>query len=182
MKVWRFYIIPEKDSENKRYDLYAITNNKEFAKKFKKERNMDKFIVRCTNESKESYAEFANKNLSCVLDYRAFITKTLTENKKQTSTEVKLLSTFYEQQCCDSSIQPIEAIDPSEWEAAIPYKIYKKKIEEALRVLEYISHYKIYTQEFANRYIDPNDDDYSAPDIWYDEVGVFIRLFRHTFK
>lgn len=182
MKVWRFYIIPEKDNEKRRYDLYAITNNKEFAKKFKKERDMNKFVVRSTNETKESYAEFANNNLSYVLDYRTFITKTITENKKYTTTDVKILSTFYEQQCCDSNIQVMEALDTSEWRDAIPYKVYKKKIEEALRVLEYVAHYKVYTLEFSGRYVDPNDDDYSAPDIWYDELGLFIKLFRHTFK
>ena len=182
MKVWRFYLKPEKNSERRKYELYAITNNKKFAEKFMKERDMDKFVMKCTKETKEEYAEFANNNLTLVLGMRTYLTKMLDSNNNYRTKDVDILSTEYEEQSCDSDFITMDIMTEGEWEYAPPYNIYKNKIIKALRKLEYVSSYKLYRSEYDATFIDPNDDDYSAPDLWIDELGIFLRTFGGTFK
>lgn len=62
MKIYRFYIIPEEDNNRRDYELYAVTNHKEYAEEFEATRNMKKFIKRVTSEDKETYIQFANEN------------------------------------------------------------------------------------------------------------------------
>jgi hypothetical protein len=82
MKLYKFFKIPEKnerddtDIEDK-YVLYAITNNKKLAKRFKKERNMNKFIIKVHEDiTKEEYSEICNSsnNRSAVLELHDLLT------------------------------------------------------------------------------------------------------------
>ena len=182
MKVWRFYLKPDAEIGRKKYDLYALTNHKKFAKKFMKERDMDKFIVRCSKEEREEYVKFANSNLSYLLDMRPYITRTLDDENRYRTKTVDVLSTDYEFQTCDSDSILIDILGEGDWYSAPSYVIFKKKIIESLRTLEYISNYKLYASDYTNAVIDPDDDDYSAPNIWIDELGVFLRTFGDTFK
>ena len=67
MKVYKFFKIPdENDRKNahieERYPLYAITNDKELAKRFKHDRNMKKFIYKKhTQVTREEYIEMCSK-------------------------------------------------------------------------------------------------------------------------
>ena len=182
MKVWRFYLKPEKDSERRKYELYAITNKKDLAKKFMKERDMDKFIVKCSKTDKIEYAKFANDNLTLLLEMNTFITKTVDGDGKYRTKEVDVLTTEYECQSCDSDMVLMDIMTEDEWEIAPPYRIFKNKIIDSLRKLEYVSSYKLYTNELNASMIDPEDDDYSAPNLWVDELGVLLRTFGDTFK
>ena len=73
MKIWRFYKLPEDKNAKQSYDLYAITNRKEFAKAFMETRDMNKFYMRCTKEDRETYTEYANKNLDNIKVYSSFL-------------------------------------------------------------------------------------------------------------
>ena len=48
----------------------------------------------------------------------------------------------------------------------------------ALQKLEYIPYYKIYT----NTMTDENYDDFSAPDLYINELAIFVRIFGKLFK
>ena len=179
MKVWRYYKKPEKDSSDKQYDLYAITNKKEHAKKFEKERNMDKFIKRCTDEDRSTFVDLVNDNRALFLSMNKFTTGTVLPNGNIKAIDVELLTTDFEMHTVKDEYESSSIITREEyWLSSFDYRIYKNKLIEALRLLEYISHYKLYLN--VNIPIDPDDDDYSAPDIWIDEVGVFIRIFKDT--
>ena len=182
MKVWKFYLIPEKDNQNKRYDLYAITNNKKYAKRFKEERNMDMFIERCTDEDKSDYIKFINDNRHCALIIKELMTRDVYKNGYIGTKKVEVLLTIYEHENCDTENIVIDTMEDGMWNSAIPYRVYKKKLLNSLRLLDYVSNYKLYSLDFNNMVIDPEDDDYSAPDIYIDELGLFIRYFGRTFK
>ena len=70
MRVWRFYKkptkvneIPETISEEEKFPLYAITNDKKLAKEFMKTRDMSIFTVKKDTEvGKSEYAEIVSKN------------------------------------------------------------------------------------------------------------------------
>ena len=182
MKIWRFYKVPEKDIKNKSYDLYAITNNKDKAKRFQAERNMKRFIKRVSNEDDDMYAKLANDNLDCVLDDFMMETRDIYPNGLIGHKSVSVLCTNYEVQVAKEEGETASEITLEEfWSHVLNYNAYKKKIRDALRVLEYVKYYKLYTLPF-DTYIDPADDDYAAPSISIDEVVALIRVFGDTFK
>lgn len=182
MKIWRFYKKPEdKNDVKKRYDLYAITNNKDYALHFMNTRNMDMFYTRCTKEDRETYSKVANDNRDCVLDEYGLITNETNSNGLISHTKIPMIMTFYEYQCSNGDEFQCEILTEEWWDyRKIPnYSNYKKKIKNALRTLEYISNYKIFSLPF---YLENEDDDYNAPDIMVDELGAFISTFKSTFK
>lgn len=184
MKVWRFYKKPEsKDTANQSYDLYALTNNKEYAKYFLNTRDMNKFFVRCTKEDRETYVKIANDNRDCVLDEFELVTRNVNVNGIINHTRLLMCITFYEYQCINGDEFQCEITGYREWWDGVPnYKNYKKKIKNALRVLEYVSNYKFYAMPFDTSGLEEQDDDYSAPNIWIDELGAFISTFKSTLK
>lgn len=182
MKIWRFYKKPDDgDDVRKRYDLYAITNHPDYAAYFMNTRDMDKFYTRCTKEDKETYAKVANENRNCVLDEYELITRDTTPAGLVTHSKIPMIMTFFEYQCVNGDEFQCDVMNEEWWVATVfpHYSYYRKKLKNALRVLEYISNYKIFNLSFD---MDENDDDYSAPDLWVDEFGAFISIFKHTFK
>ena len=62
VKIWAFYIapndgdiVPNMSISEKGLTLYALTNNKKFAKQFMRERNMDKFRLKKMEISEEDW-------------------------------------------------------------------------------------------------------------------------------
>lgn len=185
MKIWRFYKKPsDKNDIKKRYDLYAITNKKEYALYFMKTRNMDMFYTRCTKEDIETYKKIANDNRDCVLDEFSLVTRDVNNNGLIISTRISMIITYYEYQCINGDEYQCDITGDSTWWNDIPdYSSYKKKIIKALRVLEYVSNYKLYAYQYQNNlFLEKRDDDYSAPNIWIDELGALISTFKITFK
>ena len=181
MKIWRFYLKPKKNDSNERYNLYAITNNKKYANYFMNTRNMDRFFVKCTKEDKETYSNFANDNRSNVLDEFELVCRHIGNDKLLCHKRIKVVITFYEYQCVNGDEFQCEITSsPDWWIRAGDYKKFNNKLKNALRILEYINSYKIYSMPFGS--LDEEDDDYSAPDIWIDELGALISLFGDTFK
>ena len=66
MKVYLFYK-KMKDDKNGEI-LYGVTNNKKYAKKFMKERNMKNFRIEIEEMEKDEYANYCNDN-----DHRASV-------------------------------------------------------------------------------------------------------------
>lgn len=178
MKVWRFYIKPKKDSVDKAYTLYALTNNKEKAKIFMETRNMDRFYTRCTKEDKDVYTVLANENRDCVLDFHSFTTKTKMKNGFYGKENVSILSTEYEHiSSTDEYNTGCSFNNEYFWNTAPNPKIFSKQIKNALSKLQYNQSFYIFNN-------DPIIDapDYASPDFWIDEYGVFIQTFKDTFK
>ena len=180
MNVWRFYKKPEKGVSKRKYELYALTNHKEYAEVFMDMRDMDQFIMKCSKEDKETYADFANSHRDNVLELHSLTTKVILENGVISQKEVDVILTLYEYMTCNSDEYMDYSINDSYWWDGIPsYLVYKDDLQKALKNLEYIFHYKTYAE---NPLLKEEDDDYSSPNLWMDEVGIFVRVFGHTFK
>lgn len=178
MKIWRFYKKPDgKDDTDQQYDLYALTNDPKIAKRFMSERDMNKFITKVTKEDNETYVKLANDNLSLVLSPYKFATKKLNGSGLYTIERIEILATDYEHESCDSEY--VSASFDQFINECPDYRIFKRKIVDALRTLEYVSQYKIYNMHAT---IDCLDDDFSAPDLAIDEVGAFINIYGDLFK
>lgn len=178
MKVWRFYYAQKReDNDRMDYQLYAVTNKKEYAKEFKQTRNMDKFVI---NESKldfDEWKEFANDNRGSVLDIMTFMTRRELPNGFYGTKPISVLCTLDEYQNCSEEDVQIE-IYQEEFFRDIPhYSIFKKKTIEALKTLQYTYTYDLFKQSGH-----PLDDgeELTAPELKIDEFSVFVNTYRDT--
>ena len=109
-------------------------------------------------------------------------TRTIYDNGLIRINKVKVVCTEYESQVVKEEGETASEFSLEEyWRGVIHHKAYKKKIQNALRILQYIQFYKLFNTPITTN-IDPTDDDYDAPDVEIDEVGALIKIFGDTFK
>ena len=188
MTIYKFFKIP-KDCDNDTYDLeskyelYAITNNKEMAERFKEDRNMKKFIYKKDKHvTKEEYAEICNNNRGALLSYQP-LTTTFGPKIHSNIQSYDVLMTYFEKQLIN---EPDTLLDNEQYWAEMPYPlIFKSKYIKCLSRLEYITFYRLMTAEFLPFHLSEkmskiDGDDYSAPAVSYDELALFIGIIKDT--
>lgn len=188
MKVYKFFKIPDIDEDDdidleRKYILYAITNNKDYAQRFKEDRNMKKFICKVhTDVDKEEYAEMCNADRGCVLGVYALTTIFEKTRIRKHAVSKDVLMTYNEKQLIDDAQTIID--DESVWQT-MPYPlIFKPKYISVLKDLQYLTYYTLMTCEhlpyhLAEKLADMTDD-YSAPSLIHDEVALFIQMIQNT--
>ena len=189
MKVYKFFKVPPKDEDNidleRKYVLYAITNNREYAERFKEDRNMKKFIIKThKGVSKEEYIEMCNNDRGAVLELNTLTTVFDDNHTSNNSVEKKVLMTYWERQLIE---EPNTLLDNEHFWAKMPFPlIFKTKYIKTLEVFQYINYYKLMTSPYlpygmSERLNEHGDDtDYSAPSILLDEVSLFIQIIQDT--
>ena len=194
MQCYRFYKIPDKKrkGELEQYDeynledvypLYAITNDKSLAEKFMSQRNMDRFLLFKTKMKRKDYAIYANRRRNTVLKEASLITAINKGTKKEKMINVKVVMTADEEiMITDDPFIPCIANDESFWSyigsIICNTSIFKKKYKKALEYIFWKDHYKLYVQYFIqNLDIDDEADDYSVPNYYIDELGLFVDTF-----
>ena len=184
MKVYLFY----KDKSNDEI-LYAVTNNKKYAKKFMNERNMKNFRIEIEDMNKDEYASYCNSNehRSAVLSTYKLATVKDGEHTSSNFYFKKVIMSYWEHQIIDdfstsSFNETYEFIG-----MPIPI-IFKDKYIRCLKFLEYNAHFILYALPYL-----PNDvehwvaeklhveEDYSTVDIENDELAIFINTCRESF-
>lgn len=146
MKLYKFYykaskndIVHDIDNKHKKsrddyiqdkYPLYAFTADKKLYKEFKKERNMDSFIILKSDIDREDYAEYAQEHRACLIDRAEFSVKD-DDGKIQ---NILFAITDYEQLILDDIDVEYLMGDKSYF---VSDKIFNKDIRKALKVLEY---------------------------------------------
>lgn len=188
MKVYKFFKIPNIDDDHKidlerKYVLYAITNNKVYAERFKEDRNMKKFIFKVhQNVTKEEYAEMCNEERGAVLDFFKLDTIFDDNHTRPNIKQCDVLMTYWERQLLDEPNTILD--DESIWQSMPFPLIFKSKYFKALDEFEYVTYYKLMSVERLTdnlaRKLAETDDDYSAPAISHDEVALFIDIIRDT--
>ena len=108
MRVWRFYLITNKNEKRKdlsantmreKYPLYAITEYKDRAMDFIESRDMNQFIMKTSKGvDPEEWTKFKNKHRGSVLEYHKLKTrgKRDKETGKATIKKVEVLMTYAE--------------------------------------------------------------------------------------
>ena len=189
MKVYKFFRIPDEDDYDdfdieRRYTLYAITNNKKYAKRFKEDRNMKNFICKIHDDiDKDEYSEMCNAERGTVLDL--YPLKTVFDNVRisRNAETNDVLMTYNEKQILDDAQTIID--DESFWRT-MPYPLlFKTKYVNILKQLQYLSYFTLMTYgilpDNLMEKLSKVNDDYSTPTIVPDEVAIFIDTFRETF-
>ena len=193
MKIWKWYknLTDEQfessgnlDLEDK-YPLYAFTNKKKFAKKFREMRRMKKFIELCTDIEKEDFIELCNKRNRQMLKMYKY--SYFPKDKYGKVEDVKILSTGDEKDTTSAALDDVFDADSGQGIMRYNFNPFILKMEyiNALNVLELISLWKIYTTTPVDERIANElgfDLDYSYPQLIYDELVGFISIYGDTFK
>lgn len=188
MKVYKFFKIPDIDENDdidleRKYTLYAITNNKNYANRFKEDRDMKKFICKTHDDiDKDEYAEMCNEDRGSVLGIYPLVTIFDKVRIRENAVTKEVLMTYSEKQLIDDAQTILD--DESLWQS-MPYPlIFKSKYVSVLKALQYMTYYALMTceylpYEFAQP-IHESNEDYSAPTLLHDEVALFIQMIQNT--
>lgn len=172
--------------------LYAYTNNKEYYKRFKNERNNKIFIIKEKDVSKEDYYDFAKKHKNLNLKECLFETYSETEDGYNREI-VRLICTYNEESSVILNFEYIAGeISKLTSDVALSfneeivkalndlyyYDFLKQKIQN-LRVNEHNETYygllpnKTYYEELDN--LDESPIGYN-----YDYLAIFIKMYGYT--
>lgn len=186
MKIHRFYKkIKDETNNTIRYELYAITTNKKYAKEFALSRDMNQFIYKVSKESREAWIEFAEIHRGLVLEMIDL--DTYKENKSGLigSQTLSIVGTAYESQCITDEYEFLDINTEVWWQSAPPPWIFKSKYKKALKAIQYWQWYMLYNYDNVAAYnlqhgeeIDVND----PPNITIDQYNEFLMMFGDTFK
>lgn len=158
-----------------RYPLYAITGEKELAKRFEQERNMHKFKKIVSKITKEEYVDYTNLNRMRLLKLR-----TLDTNMKESKTgTVSIVMTENEYQNCDPEMMYIALFNEDFWRGSLyPPEVYNKKIRKALEFIDYNVLYKVNKGGSIEEQLEAGRE-FDMPRI--DTYNYFIETYIDTF-
>ena len=170
------------------HPLYAITNDKEKAKRFEKEHNM-KFFYKIKEKDAEprEWREFANRHVNKILQYLNYTTKGEYDEEEETfCTQVTLLSNQDERMVVDSFCEDgfTETILTEEGILSTPPFIFKDKYIECLKAFQYpylwrLSRY--YKSALVPREeFEEEDFEDMAPDYLMDELMAYIIIYGQS--
>lgn len=144
MKIYQFF----RDGSNdqiaddqtiEKYPLYAVTNNKKYAKIFRESRKNAHFIEKTYSGTKEECLEYMNRHRGEVLDWYGL-------NTRKNLGSVKVLMTEFE---CDNVLESSERMSPVfDANGYVPPNIFKRKIYECLEYIGYPQAYLMYALEY----------------------------------
>lgn len=179
MKVWKIYSKNETENGHK-YELYAVTNKRAYIDTFKFLRNMNRFIVKKDDWSKEEYAEFVNDNLGLYLNYMPVKTKS-TKDGEYIDTVIDVLMTNFEFDSLAPESVSVTYEDPNWWEDEIAENVphFQKKIIKALDKFFFFAHQKLFDESHKLNII---EDDYSFPDYELDQLSFFVLTNKKLLK
>ena len=180
MKVWKIYIKNiDKDTDTRKYELYAITKDKDILEEFKQTRNMDNFIIKKGNFEKAEYVEFVNDNRGLVLSRQKLATKGISDDGKYIKKTIEVVMTEFEYQNSDTEYVEFIFSDNNWWDYFHEKDLiqFKPKLKLALDKLFFFDHQKIF-DEHRMPFL---EDDYSAPDYEIDQFEFFIMNYKELF-
>lgn len=174
MKLYRFYRNGKDDkcdmSVYEKYPLYAVTSDKELAKRFEKSRKKDYFIKKVSKVDKDDGIAYLNSHMKSKLDW--FTLRTVMFSEKIDHVAMDLLMTEFEYdmiQAYHDNLSPV-----LDHKYVNPY-IFNSQIVTALTNIEYLSAFLI---SDINAAFDGDFEDIAnyLEGIDLDEVSIFIHM------
>lgn len=209
MTVYMIYLDPSLNNpgyNGQDWDLYAITNRKKIYKDFISTRNMKVFKVDKKKFTKDQYEQLSKEYRGSVLQITALSTKekyptSRMENFGKCIVDYKLVTTYFEYQSVQEVIDnPYALFENLNMVNPI---LFSKDIRDMLKQLRYDQIYKMTVLPHLgmdsfmlesdeclentnlsdiDRYFIIESEDISLPDIWTDELMVFIRIFGNLLE
>lgn len=191
-------------------ELYALTNVKSLYKDFKNTRDMNKFELRVTNLSKDEYSQLSSNHRECVLQWCNFKSKkenpypkSMNESFGKCVDEYKFSVTYLESQSVEEACSTF--FEHCDLDLPNPL-IFHKDLKRILKRmgLDYIFQLTRFpfmgedamfctNEELVRRSTNPTmrytdmiflreDMDFSMPDLWVDQLEVFLEIYGHLMK
>lgn len=192
--VYRFYTKPTDEAlqnnddlaiEDK-YPLYAFTNKKSLYKAFKETRDIkNSFILIKSEMTDEEYVEFANTSNGNMLSTYSFIH--FPARYEDEPIDVKIVCTWNEKEFVQAFLDDgMSEINEDISYDTFPF-IFQNKYIKTLSMLQYIGFWKMHGRPQVFREFIRDDEyeqymDCSYPSVSFDELNVFIYLFKNTLK
>lgn len=187
MTAWLFYY---NDPAFEGYHrLYAYTDNKEYAKTFKEDRDMDKFTCIKKKLTKDEFNQIEGRFGRLKLTYGSFYTKSEIFGKR---VPVKFLCTFDEE---ESVIFKAEQLWDEYKDILFDASIFTDEYVKALEKLMFMKFYGFYVikyKEYADYFYQPYYSNYGPVEglimeefknsYQYDDLRLFLKFFHKTFK
>lgn len=186
MKIYLFYI----KLKNLEPYLYAYTNNKEYYRKFKKERNEDIFIIREKDINKENYYDFAKKHSNINLKECMFETY-IDEGDEYKRDIVRLICTYNEESSVILNFDMVsKEISKSTNRIAVAFNYEIKKALDDLYYFDFLKQkvdreINMYNATYgaSYEYLDYLEDINESPIGYnYDYLAIFIKMYGYTLK
>lgn len=174
VKLYRFYRNGKDEKSDmsvyEKYPLYAVTSDKEIAKKFEKSRRKDYFIKKVSKVSKDEGIAYLNSHRKSMLDW--FALRTVDYSEKINHVVMDMLMTEFEYDLLQANHDDLSPILEKTY--ADPH-IFNKDIYNQLTVIGYLSAFLLVDVN------DAFDGDFETvatylEDIDLDEVVLFIHM------
>ena len=209
LKVYLIYLDPTSynpENKGKDWDLYGITNEKNIYKRFIESRKMKLFKTSKQKMTPDQYQKLTREYRESVLQVTTFSTKgkypkNIMGTYKRSIKDIKVITTFLEYQSVKDSIDnPFTMLEDI---GMINPLLFKSSIRELLNRIRYDQMYKMVllpymgtdsfmvTSEenlkdsdmsYEDRIFVIQSDDLGLPDLWVDELMMFIKLFGHLLE
>ena len=161
--------------EDSHYNLYAYTDTKALAKRFKKERNMDLFLYEKRDLSQQDIHFITEEFPNGFLINKKVDTRVKDHPYEKTTYE--LLCTKEEYNTCMSVAMEMFTVTifTHAWN---DYRMFTEPVQHALDVIHYLDAYD---------YVDSGDTNHNDMSDWYfyvheDFVSIFVHLFNEVLK
>lgn len=156
------------------YPLYAYTCVKKYAKDFKKQRNMNNFVVTKSEYIKEDY-NYLTENYPENELQRYYMNTRDVQDDNICIKEVDMICTMYEYTVVTEDMLFTNSTD---FKLNIPIKCFSDKYREALNYLNY-NEIRLLSSPNTNWFNDEADADF--PDLINDELALLLFYFCDTF-
>lgn len=181
MKIWRFYKIPKnsdhiQDEEIRNaYPLYACTQMKKVAKKFKEDRDMSQFIEICTSVDSDQGDQFLLTNRSRLLSENYLETVIDIGNGATEPLFVKCVYTETESEYLREAVDTNGILNYVT--GFLPINLFSEEAEKALCHVSYDKFLKFRIEGYGN-----SSDGFYQTNFQYDMFRTFMLLYGDTFK
>lgn len=195
MKLYKYYKKLDKEyyqisdneelSEYDKYPLSGFTADKKMAKKFRKFRNMDKYIEIISDVTRKEYVDFANARNNLMIEDKQIERLVRYDDDSPIMEYVVIPATWFEIEFIDSEKESVSTYMQESGIVEYPF-IFNKKYVKALEILQYVQWWFLLSyDEDDNKAVIPERYHDSAslitPEIDWNEFGIFMSLYGDCF-
>lgn len=181
MKIWRFFKIPENmqdvnsDDPRSAYPMYACTQVKKIAKRFKQDRDMNKFIEKPIDVDSDTGEQYLVMHRAQLLSVNYIESIVHSENGDSEPVYVNCIYTESEAEYLREATDTdgILNVVPN----FLPYDIFKSNIQEALFKVKYNKFVSFRREGYGN-----SADGFYQTGFQYDMFRTFMLIYGETFK
>lgn len=192
IKLYKFYKTPNKEDLSslkdiklkEKYNLYAFTTKKEFAKRFLEERDMEScFIYNVSKVTESEYRRFYNKNTMLELDMVEY-TDVKDPYGECKEVDIQVLSTRHEKTVIDDYVEYVTTdVVSNKMMQPIFINLLKERYLKVLLDLKLLPLISVHGEFIDETFEFDMEDQYEEIlDLDYNYFNIYLYIFGYTFS